>query len=90
MSDSAIISKIWNLASVLRDDGAGEKVRKQLMLTADLHPILHYRTNVHHTLKKKPMTTADLAEFVLPDFGQLSSIHVYGHNRTFIFINLKH
>ena len=23
-----------------------------------------YRTNVHHTLKKKPMTTADLAEFV--------------------------
>ncbi|MGI6320459.1 MAG: N-6 DNA methylase [Bacteroidales bacterium] len=23
-----------------------------------------YRTNIHHTLKKKPMTTEDLAEFV--------------------------
>ncbi len=26
--------------------------------------IYDYRTNIHHTLKKKPMTTADLAEFV--------------------------
>jgi len=86
--------------NVLFEGGAGEEVRKQLMLTTDLHTILRlptglfyaqgvkanvlffdnrpaskeaqtkevwfydYRTNVHHTLKKKPMTTADLAEFV--------------------------
>jgi type I restriction enzyme M protein len=86
--------------NVLFEGGAGEEVRKQLMLTADLHTILRlptglfyaqgvkanvlffdnkqaskeaqtkevwfydYRTNVHHTLKKKPMTSADLAEFI--------------------------
>jgi type I restriction enzyme M protein len=86
--------------NVLFEGGAGEEVRKQLMLTADLHTILRlptglfyaqgvkanvlffdnraaskeaqtkevwfydYRTNIHHTLKKKPMTTTDLAEFV--------------------------
>lgn len=86
--------------NVLFEGGAGEEVRKQLMLTTDLHTILRlptglfyaqgvkanvlffdnraaskeahtkeiwfydYRTNVHHTLKKKPMTTADLDEFV--------------------------
>ncbi|HQJ84690.1 MAG: class I SAM-dependent DNA methyltransferase [Prolixibacteraceae bacterium] len=86
--------------NVLFEGGAGEEVRKQLMLTTDLHTILRlptglfyaqgvkanvlffdnrpaskeaqtkevwfydYRTNVHHTLKKKPMTTADLAGFV--------------------------
>ncbi len=86
--------------NVLFEGGAGEEVRKQLMLTTDLHTILRlptglfyaqgvkanvlffdnkpaskvaqtkevwiydYRTNIHHTLKKKQMTTADLAEFV--------------------------
>ena len=86
--------------NILFEGGAGEEVRKQLMLTADLHTILRlptgifyrpgvkanvlffdnkpaskeaqtkeiwfydYRTNVHHTLKKKPMTTVDLADFV--------------------------
>lgn len=86
--------------NVLFEGGAGEEIRKQLMLTADLHTILRlptglfyapgvkanvlffdnrpaskevqtkevwfydYRTNTHHTLKKKPMTTADLADFV--------------------------
>ncbi|OPZ27975.1 MAG: putative type I restriction enzymeP M protein [Bacteroidetes bacterium ADurb.BinA174] len=86
--------------NVLFEGGAGEEVRKQLMLTTDLHTILRlptglfyaqgvkanvlffdnrpaskeahtkeiwfydYRTNIHHTLKKKPMTTVDLAEFV--------------------------
>lgn len=86
--------------NVLFEGGAGEEVRKQLMLTTDLHTILRlptglfyahgvkanilffdnkegskeaqtkeiwfydYRTNVHHTLKKKPMTRADLDEFV--------------------------
>lgn len=86
--------------NVLFEGGAGEEVRKQLMLTTDLHTILRlptglfyaqgvkanvlffdnkaaskeaqtkevwiydYRTNIHHTLKKKQMTTGDLAEFV--------------------------
>ncbi len=86
--------------NVLFEGGAGEEVRKQLMMTADLHTILRlptglfyahgvkanvlffdnraaskeahtkeiwfydYRTNVHHTLKKKQMTTADLEDFV--------------------------
>jgi len=86
--------------NVLFEGGAGEEVRKQLMLTSDLHTILRlltglfyaqgvkanvlffdnkaaskeaqtkevwiydYRTNIHHTLKKKQMTTEDLAEFV--------------------------
>ncbi len=86
--------------NVLFEGGAGEAVRKQLMLTTDLHTILRlptgvfyaqgvkanvlffdnraaskeahtkevwiydYRTNVHHTLKKKPLTTADLEDFV--------------------------
>ena len=86
--------------NVLFEGGAGEEVRKQLMLTTDLHTILRlptglfyaqgvkanvlffdnkaaskeaqtnevwiydYRTNIHHTLKKKQMTTADLSEFV--------------------------
>ncbi len=86
--------------NVLFEGGAGEEVRKQLMLTTDLHTILRlptgvfyahgvkanvlffdnraaskeahtkevwiydYRTNVHHTLKKKPLTTADLEDFV--------------------------
>lgn len=86
--------------NVLFEGGAGEEIRKQLMLTTDLHTILRlptglfyaqgvkanvlffdnraaskeaqtkevwfydYRTNIHHTLKKKPMTTNDLAEFV--------------------------
>ncbi|TRX72564.1 class I SAM-dependent DNA methyltransferase [Carboxylicivirga sp. M1479] len=86
--------------NVLFEGGAGEEVRKQLMLTTELHTILRlptglfyahgvkanvlffnnkpasktahtkevwiydYRTNIHHTLKKKAMSTADLAEFV--------------------------
>ncbi len=86
--------------NVLFEGGAGEEVRKQLMLTTDLHTILRlptgvfyahgvkanvlffdnkaaskevqtkevwiydYRTNIHHTLKKKPMTSVDLKEFV--------------------------
>ena len=86
--------------NVLFEGGAGEEVRKQLMLTTDLHTILRlptglfyangvkanvlffdnkaaskeaqtkevwiydYRTNIHHTLKKKQMATEDLAEFV--------------------------
>jgi type I restriction enzyme M protein len=86
--------------NVLFEGGAGEEVRKQLMLTTDLHTILRlptglfyaqgvkanvlffdnkaaskeaqtkevwiydYRTNIHHTLKKKQMTTTDLADFV--------------------------
>lgn len=86
--------------NVLFEGGAGEEVRKQLMLTTDLHTILRlptglfyahgvkanvlffdnkaaskeaqtkevwiydYRTNIHHTLKKKQMSTADLADFV--------------------------
>lgn len=86
--------------NVLFEGGAGEEVRKQLMLTTDLHTILRlptglfyaqgvkanvlffdnkaaskeaqtsdiwfydYRTNIHHTLKKKQMTTVDLADFV--------------------------
>ena len=86
--------------NVLFEGGAGEKVRKQLMTTTELHTILRlpvglfyahgvkanvlffdnkpaskeswtkdiwfydYRTNIHHTLKKKPMTMVDLADFV--------------------------
>ncbi|MBT3210311.1 MAG: SAM-dependent DNA methyltransferase [Bacteroidetes bacterium] len=86
--------------NVLFEGGAGEEVRKQLMLTTDLHTILRlptglfyahgvkanvlffdnkaaskeaqtkevwiydYRTNIHHTLKKKQMSMADLADFV--------------------------
>ena len=86
--------------NVLFEGGAGEKIRKQLMQTAELHTILRlptgvfyangvkanvlfftnkpanknawtkevwiydYRTNIHHTLKKDPMTIADLEEFV--------------------------
>lgn len=86
--------------NVLFEGGAGEKVRKQLMKTTDLHTILRlptglfyangvkanvlffdnkaaskeaqtkevwiydYRTNIHHTLKKKQMVTEDLTEFV--------------------------
>ncbi|WP_321321640.1 class I SAM-dependent DNA methyltransferase [Labilibaculum sp.] len=86
--------------NVLFEGGAGEEVRKQLMLTTDLHTILRlptglfyangvkanvlffdnkpaskvaqtkevwiydYRTNIHHTLKKKQMTMADLADFI--------------------------
>lgn len=86
--------------NVLFEGGAGEKVRKQLLRTTDLHTILRlptgvfyahgvkanvlfftnkpaskdpwtkevwfydYRTNIHHTLKKKPMTYDDLEEFI--------------------------
>ena len=86
--------------NVLFEGGAGEEIRKQLMLTTDLHTILRlptglfyaqgvkanvlffdnraaskeaqtkevwfydYRTNIHHTLKKKQMTATDLADFV--------------------------
>ncbi len=86
--------------NVLFEGGAGEEIRKQLMLTTDLHTILRlptgifyangvkanvlffdnrpaskdaqtsevwfydYRTNIHHTQKKKPMTTEDLKDFV--------------------------
>jgi type I restriction enzyme M protein len=86
--------------NVLFEGGAGEEVRKQLMITTELHTILRlptglfyaqgvkanvlffnnkpaskeahtkevwiydYRTNIHHTLKKKQMTKADLADFI--------------------------
>lgn len=86
--------------NVLFEGGAGEEIRKQLLLTTDLHTILRlptglfyaqgvkanvlffdnkaaskeaqtkeiwiydYRTNIHHTLKKKQMTTENLADFV--------------------------
>jgi type I restriction enzyme M protein len=86
--------------NVLFEGGAGEEIRKQLMLTTDLHTILRlptglfyahgvkanvlffdnkaaskeaqtkevwiydYRTNIHHTLKKKSMTMADLEDFI--------------------------
>ena len=86
--------------NVLFEGGAGEEVRKQLMMTTELHTILRlptgvfyaqgvkanvlffnnkpaskepwtkeiwfydYRTNIHHTLKKKPMLMSHLEEFV--------------------------
>ncbi len=86
--------------NVLFEGGSGEIVRKQLLLTSDVHTILRlptgifyspgvkanvvflqnheasanpwtkeiwyydYRTNIHHTLKQKQMTRADLDEFV--------------------------
>jgi type I restriction enzyme M protein len=85
---------------VLFEAGAGETVRRKLMLNTDLHTILRlptgifyahgvkanvlffdnheasktpwtkevwyydYRTNVHHTLKKKTMRFEDLVEFI--------------------------
>ena len=86
--------------NVLFEGGAGEKVRKKLLQTMDLHTILRlptgifyangvkanvlffdnraaqkkaatkevwyydYRTNIHHTLKRKPMRYEDLAKFI--------------------------
>lgn len=86
--------------NVLFEGGAGEVVRRKLLLATNLHTILRlptgifykpgvkanviffdnkpaaptshtkevwyydYRTNVHHTLKKKPMTFEHLREFV--------------------------
>ena len=86
--------------NILFEGGAGEEVRKQLMMTTELHTILRlptgvfyaqgvkanilffnnkaaskkpwtkkvwiydYRTNVHHTLKKKPLMMSHLEEFV--------------------------
>ena len=40
MTDSSIISKIWNLANVLRDDGVGY---------GDLHKYLIFAPLVHKT-----------------------------------------
>ncbi|MGH1433107.1 MAG: N-6 DNA methylase [Lewinella sp.] len=86
--------------NILFEGGAGEIVRKQLLLTTDLHTILRlptgifyahgvkanvlffdnkpaakdpwtkevwiydYRTNIHHTLKKKPLRYEDLKDFI--------------------------
>lgn len=86
--------------NVLFEGGAGETVRKSLLMQTDLHTILRlptgifyangvkanvlffdnkpaakdpwtkeiwfydYRTNVHHTLKKKPMRLEDLQDFI--------------------------
>ncbi|TVP79357.1 MAG: SAM-dependent DNA methyltransferase [Puniceicoccaceae bacterium] len=86
--------------NVLFEGGAGEKVRKKLLQTTELHTILRlptgifyangvkanvlffdnraaqkeaatkevwyydYRTNIHHTLKRKTMRFEDLAEFI--------------------------
>ena len=86
--------------NVLFEGGAGERIRRRLLQTTELHTIFRlptgifyaqgvkanvlffrnrsaskeahtrdvwyydYRTNVHHTLKRKPMTDAHLEEFV--------------------------
>lgn len=86
--------------NVLFEGGAGETIRKQLLMTTDLHTILRlptgifyangvkanviffdnkpaqkdswtkevwiydYRTNIHHTLKKKPLTLENLQDFI--------------------------
>ncbi len=86
--------------NVLFEGGAGEKVRKELLKTTELHTVLRlptgifykqgvkanviffdnheaspkpwssavwfydYRTNIHHTLKKNPLSLADLQDFI--------------------------
>ncbi len=108
MNDEAsIVSKVWNLANVLRDDGVSygdylEQLTYLLFLkmveefarppynrplavpegydwgaltsrrgadleshyAQSLRKLADYRTNIHHTLKKKPMRLADLEDFI--------------------------
>jgi len=49
MTTDTIISKVWSFCHTLRDDGVGYG---------------DYRTNIHHTLKRKPMRFEDLQAFI--------------------------
>lgn len=46
---ATIVSKVWSFCITLRDDGVSYG---------------DYRTNIHHTLKKKPLCFEDLQDFI--------------------------
>ncbi|HEX7324973.1 MAG TPA: hypothetical protein VF292_06440 [Rhodanobacteraceae bacterium] len=73
----ALVSKVWNMAHVLRDRGISYGDYKANVLFFDKRPpradgatnskavwIYDFRTNRHFTLKKNPLQRSDLDDFV--------------------------
>lgn len=61
MTTDSIIAKVWSFCNTLRDDGVGYGDYLEQLTYLWYYD---YRTNIHHTLKRKPLRLDDLSEFI--------------------------